>query len=211
MTATPVPGAAGGGEQAPAQISDEQVIKWAAEAAGDGPATASTMHTAHRLFDQAKHALARRCPGGSRHLLESVELWPNLGTCGTLAGILLTVDLPPGTSTPEPDGVRLCTLQIDLEDLVDPDRQYPTAEELYTDLLTNALSYARDEIDKHRRALHHDDLTEALAEARAALVGDSGDAEHDALHGLAERAESILAGGGPDAVTVRTKQPGTPR
>jgi len=194
MTATPAPGTASGGEQAPAQITDEQVIGWAAEAAADGPATASTMHAAHQLFDRAKEALARRCPGGSRHLLESVEMWPNLGTCGTLAGILLTVDLPPGTSTPEPDGVRLCTLQIDLEDLVDPDRQYPTAEALYTDLLTNALSYARDEIDKHRRALHYDQLAEALAVARAAMDGGSGDAEHEAVCGLAGLVESILEG-----------------
>ena len=195
MTTTPVPGTASGGEQAAAQITDEQVIRWAAEAASDGPATASTMHAAHRLFDRAKEALARRCPGGSRHLLESVEMWPNLGTCGTLAGILLTVDLPPGISTPEPDGVRLCTLQIDLENLVNPDGRYPTAEALYTDLLTNALSYARDEIDKHRRALHYDDLTEALAEARAAMDGASGDAEHDALHGLAELVAAVLEGG----------------
>lgn len=196
MTTRPAPATARGGDQMPAQITDEQVIGWAAEAAGAGPATASTMRAVHRHFDLAKLVLTRRCPGGSRHLLESVELLGvHGGHGGTFTGVLLTVDLPPGTSTPEPGGVRLCTLQLDLEALVDPDREYATAEELYTDLLTNALSYARDEIDKHRRALRYDQLTEALAEARAALDGDSGDAEHDALYGLTGLVVSILEGG----------------
>jgi hypothetical protein len=192
MTTRPAPATASGGDQAPAQITDEQVIRWAAEAAGTGPATASTLPAVHRHFGQARQALARHCPGGSRHLLASVELWPNLGTGGTLSGVLLTVDLPPGRATPGPGGIRLCTLQLDLEDLVDPDRQYATAEELHSDLLTSALSYARDEIDRHRRALGYDDLTGALAKARAALHGGSGDAEHDALYGLAELVASML-------------------
>jgi hypothetical protein len=196
MTTRPVPNAASGGDRGPAPITDEQVIGWAAGAAAPGPATASTMRAVHRPFDLAKLVLTRRWPGGSGHLLESVELLGvRGGHGGTFTGVLLTVDLPPGTSTPDPDGVRLCTLQIDLEDLVDPDREYEGAEELYTDLLTNALSYARDEIDKHRRALHYDQITEALAVARAAMDGGSGDAEHDALHGLAGLVESIVEGG----------------
>jgi hypothetical protein len=196
MTTRPAAGTGSGGEQALARITDEQVIGWAAEAAGAGPATASTMRAVHRHFDLAKSVLTRRCSGGSRHLLEAVELLAvHGGHGGTFSGVVLTVDLAPGAATPESDGVRLCTLQLDLEDLVDPDREYPTAEELYTDLLTNALSYARDEIDKHRRALHYDQFTAALAEARAALAGDSGDAEHDALYGLAELVASILEGG----------------
>ena len=196
MTTRPVPGTASGGDQATAPITDEQVIRWAAGTAGNGPVTASTMRAVHRHFDLAKLALTRRSPGRSGHLLEAVELLSvHGGHAGTFTGVLLTVDLPGGTTTPEPDGVRLCTRELDLEALVDPDRRYATAEELYTDLLTNALSCARDEIDKHRRALHYDQFTEALAEARAALAGDSGDAEHDALYGLAELVASILEGG----------------
>jgi hypothetical protein len=196
MTTRPAPGTASGGGQETAPITDEQVIGWAAEAAGDGPATGSTMRAVHRHFDLAKLVLTRRCPGGSGHLLEAVELFGvQSGHSGTFTGVLLTVDLPAGTSTPESDGVRLCTREVDLEELVDPDREYATAEDLYTDLLTNALSYAWDEIDKHRRALRYDQLTEALAVARAAMDGGSGDAEHDALSGLAGLVESILEGG----------------
>jgi hypothetical protein len=196
MTTRPAHGTAIDGDQEPAQITDEQVIRWAAEAAGDGPATAGTMRAVHRYFDLAKLVLPRRGPGGSGHLLESVELLAvQSGHSGTFTGVVLTVVLPPGASTPESDGVRLCTREFDLEDLVDPDRHYATAEDLYTDLLTSALSYARDEIDKHRRALRYHDLTGALAEARAALTGAPGDAEHDALHGLTDLVESILEGG----------------
>jgi hypothetical protein len=194
MTTQPVPGTASGvGDQAPAPITDEQVIRWAAEAAGAGPATASTMRAVHRHFDLAKLLLTRRCPGGSGHLLESVELLGvQSGHSGTFTGVVLTVDLPPGTATPESGGVRLCTREFDLEDLVDPDRQYATAEELYTDLLTNALSYARDEIDKHRRALHYDQLADALAQARAAMDGGFSDAVDAALYRLTELVASIL-------------------
>lgn len=182
MTTQPGPG-----------VTDEQVIRWAAEAAGAGPATASTMRAVHRHFDLAKLVLTRRCPGGTGHLLESVELLGvHSGHSGTFTGVVLAVDLPPGAATPESDGVRLCTREFDLEDLVDPDRQYATAEELYTDLLTSALSYARDEIDKHRRALHYDQLTAALAQARAAQDGGTGDAVDDALHRLTELVASIL-------------------
>jgi hypothetical protein len=197
MTARPAPGTASGtGDEAHEPITDEQVIRWAAEAAGDGPATASTMRAVHRHFDLAKLALTRRCPDGSGHLLESVELLGvQSGHSGTFTGVVLTVDLPPGTNTPEADAVRLCTREFDLESLLDPDREYATAEDLYTDLLTNALSYARDEIDKHRRALRYDQLAEALAVARAAMDGDSADAEHAAFYGLAELAASIVEGG----------------
>jgi hypothetical protein len=179
----------------PAPITDEQVIQWAAAAITPEPIKVSTLLHLHRLFDRAKHALGDHCPGGSGHLLESVEMWPNVGTDATFAGTLLTVDLPAGTTVPEPGGIRLCTLQLDLEDLVNPEHTYASAEELYTDLLTGVLSYARDEIDKHRRALRYDDLAVALAEARAALAGAPGDAEHDALHGLAGLVASILEGG----------------
>jgi hypothetical protein len=197
MTTRPAPGTASGGDQERAQITDEQVIRWAAEAAGAGPAAAGTMRAVHRHFDLAKLVLTRRCPDGSGHLLESVELLGvQSGHSGTLTGVVLTVDLPPGRGTPQAGTVRLCTREFDLEELVDPDRQYATAEDLYTDLLTGALSCARDEIGKHRRALRYDQLTEALALARAAMDGDSGDAWHDALHGLAElvaAAEDLLA------------------
>ncbi len=196
MTTRPAPGTASGGGQAPAQITDEQVIGWAAEAAGDGPATASTMRAVHRHFDLAKLVLTSRCSGGSGHLLEAVELLAvQSGHSGMFTGVVLTVELPPAANTPEADVVRLCTREFDLEELVDPDRHYATAEALYTDLLTNALSAARDEIDKHRRALRYDQLTEALAVARAAMDGDSGDAEHAAVYGLAGLVESILEGG----------------
>jgi hypothetical protein len=195
MTTQPVPGAASGDGQAATPITDEQVIRWAAEALGAGPASASTMRAVHRHFDLAKLVLTRRRPGGSGHLLESVELLGvQGGHSGTFTGVVLTVVLP-GTATSDSDGVRLCTREFDMEDLVDPDRQYATAEDLYTDLVTNALSAARDEIDKHRRALDYDRLTEALAVARAAMDGGPGDAEHDALHGLAGLVESILEGG----------------
>jgi len=195
MTAPPEPGTARAAGQAPAQITDAQVIEWAAQAAAPGPITVASLHVVHWLVGQAKQALARRCPTGSRHLLGSVELWPNLGTDGTLAGVLLTVDLPPGTATPEPGTVRLCTLPLDLEDLVDPGHMHPSPRELYTALLTTVLSRARDEIGKYRRALLYDNLAGALADARAALAGDSGDAEHDALYRLACLVASILESG----------------
>jgi hypothetical protein len=195
MTTRPAPDTASAADGTPAQITDKQVIQWAAEAASATLNPVSNLHVLHRLFDSAKRALGRHCPGGSGHLLESVELWPNLGTDSILAGTLLTVDLPPGTTTPEPGGVRLCTLQLDLEDLVNPDRKYASPEELYTDLLTGVLSYARDEIGRHRRALRHDDLAGALAKARAALAGDSSDAVLDALNGLAGLVASILESG----------------
>ena len=194
MTTQPAAGtASGGGDQAPAPATDEQVIRWAAEAAGAGPATASTLRAVHRHFDLAKLVLTRRFPSGSGHLLESVELLGvHGGHSGTFTGVVLAVDLPPGATTPESDAVRLCTREFDLEDLLDPDRQYATAEELYTDLLTSALSYARDEIDKQRRALHYDQLTSALAQARAAQDGGFADAVDDALHRLTGLVASIL-------------------
>src|SRR5260370_20212666 len=124
MTTQPVSGtASGGGDQAPAPITDEQVIRWAAETAGAGPATASTMRAVHRHFDLAKLVLTRRCPGGSGHLLESVELLGvHGGHSGTFTGVVLAVDLPPAAATPESDPVRLCTREFHPEDPLDPDR-----------------------------------------------------------------------------------------
>jgi hypothetical protein len=186
--------------------SDEQVIRWAAEAASTLFITARTAHQAHQYFDSAKEALARSCPAGSGHLIESVELWPNIGTDGTTAGILITVDLPAGTSVPVPGGTRLaarsrkrktgpslCTLQVDLDELVSG--KPAGAEEFFTDLITNVLSYARDTIDAHRRALRHHELTEAVTVAQVALADGTADDEHHALAGLTDLVAGILDSG----------------
>lgn len=214
LPATPMPPAparpadpAGPAPGSPDRITDEQVITWAAEAAA-GTVTIGSLHQAHQLFDAAKAAVSGHCNGNSGHLIDSIELWPNLGTDGTPAGLLITVDLPPGTAVPVPGGTRLAarsgkprrgpalsTLQIDLDELVRPGQPYPDTRDLAADLITGILSFARDAITARRRCLHDGELASALAAAQAVMNGGPGADEHAALYRLTCAAEAVLDAG----------------
>ncbi len=161
--------------EAPArEAADDEIAAWAAELwlyethGADAEMWPGDDHVqiqdglieADELLIGAREALSGK--QGVTHLLSQVQLWIHVDSNAGTSGAVMTVDLP--------DGTRLCSQSLDLDDLV-PDVAWiegMNVRSLYEELTRNVLGIARRLVSEHagRTAAAEYDTERVFAELR---------------------------------------------